>query len=564
MQMRGKESVEEGGIVMHTQHYTPIAGSVGWSALVAIIPILFFFWALAIRRMKGHVAALLTVVVAIVEAWLVFGFPVDKAISATLYGMVTGLWPIGWIVVTAVFLYKITVKTGYFEVIRKSISSLSEDRRIQALLIAFSFGALLEGIAGFGTPVAVAGAMLAGLGFRPIYAAGICLLANTAPVAYGAVGIPIIAMATANHVDALALSQMVGRILPILSVIVPIWLMVVMAGWRGMVEVLPAALTTGISFAVTQLLVSNFVGPELPDILGALISIVCLVILLRFWQPKTVWRFPEEAAAAESAAAVDKIAQVSYSAGTVFRAWSPYIVLTLTIVVWALPPVKALLGKATTVVPWPDLDKLVAQSAPIVSKLTPMAATWKFDVLAATGTSILVAAVLTKFICGQSWADWFRTFFENLRDLAYPLLTIASVVGFGQLFNFSGMSATIAMALATTGVLFPFFSPILGWLGVFLTGSDTSSNLLFGGLQKLTAEQLHLSPYLTMGANSAGGVMGKMISPQSIAVGTSATGLVGREGELYRFTLKHSVALIIIVALVTTMYAYVFPGAIPQ
>jgi lactate permease len=513
--------------------------------------------------MKGHVAALLTVVVAIVEAWLVFGFPVDKAISATLYGMVTGLWPIGWIVVTAVFLYKITVKTGYFEVIRKSISSLSEDRRIQALLIAFSFGALLEGIAGFGTPVAVAGAMLAGLGFRPIYAAGICLLANTAPVAYGAVGIPIIAMATANHVDALALSQMVGRILPILSVIVPIWLMVVMAGWRGMAEVLPAALTTGISFAVTQLLVSNFVGPELPDILGALISIVCLVILLRFWQPKTVWRFPEEAAAAETAV-TDKSAHVSYSAGTVFRAWSPYIVLTLTIVFWALPPVKALLGKATTVVHWPDLDKLVAQSAPIVSKLTPVAASWKFDVLAATGTSILVAAVLTKFICGQSWADWFRTFFENLRDLAYPLLTIASVVGFGQLFNFSGMSATIAMALATTGVLFPFFSPILGWLGVFLTGSDTSSNLLFGGLQKLTAEQLHLSPYLTMGANSAGGVMGKMISPQSIAVGTSATGLVGREGELYRFTLKHSVALIIIVALVTTMYAYVFPGAIPQ
>ncbi len=550
---------------MFTQHYTPIAGSVGWSALVAIIPILFFFWALAIRRMKGHVAALLTVVIAILEAWLVFGFPVDKAVSATVYGMVTGLWPIGWIVVTAVFLYKITVKTGYFEIIRRSISSLSEDRRIQALLIAFSFGALLEGIAGFGTPVAVAGAMLAGLGFRPIYAAGICLLANTAPVAYGAVGIPIIAMATANHVDALPLSQMVGRILPILSVIVPIWLMVVMAGWRGMVEVLPAALTTGISFAVTQLVVSNFVGPELPDILGALVSIVCLVILLRFWQPKTVWRFKEEAdVGAETAAAVEKGAQVSYSKGTVFRAWSPYIVLTLMIVIWALPPVKAFLGKATTVVPWPDLDKLVAQTTPIVAKLTPMGATWKFDILAATGTSILIAAVLTKFICGQSWADWFRTFGENLRDLAYPLLTIACVVGFGQLFNFSGMSATIAMALATTGVLFPFFSPILGWLGVFLTGSDTSSNLLFGGLQKLTAEQLHLSPYLTMGANSAGGVMGKMISPQSIAVGTSATGLVGREGELYRFTLKHSVALIIIVALVTTMYAYVFPGAIPQ
>jgi L-lactate transport len=553
-------------VTLFLPHYTPVLGNVGWSALVALIPILYFFWALAIRRMKGHVAALTTVVLAILDAWLVFGFHLDKALSSTVYGMLTGLWPIGWIVFAAVFLYKITVKTGYFDIIRRSISSLTDDRRIQALLIAFSFGAFLEGTAGFGTPVAVAGAMLAGLGFNPIYAAGICLLANTAPVAYGAIGIPITAMATATHSDPMLISQMVGRQLPLISLIVPFWLMVVMSGWRGMKEVWPAALTTGLSFAVTQFVVSNYFGPELPDVTAAIISIVALVVLLRFWRPKQVWRFKGESTGAfETAASLERGSGAQrLTAGRIFHAWSPFLVLTLMIVLWALPAVKKILAHATISIKWPDLNNLIANHAPIAAKVTPMTAVFKFDILAATGTSILIAAFITMFICGQSFTNWLRTFGETWNELKYPLLTIAAVVGFGQLFNFSGMSATMALALATTGVFFPFFAPFLGWIGVFLTGSDTSSNLLFGGLQKLTAQQLGLNPYLTMAANSSGGVMGKMISPQSIAVGASATGLVGREGELYRFTFKHSIALVILIAIITTVEAYVIPGIIPH
>ncbi|MCL6633287.1 MAG: lactate permease LctP family transporter [Alicyclobacillus herbarius] len=547
---------------MFTQWYTPIAGSVGWSALVAVIPILYFFVALVGLRMRAHVAALSTVILAILDAWIVFRFPLDKAVSASIYGMFTGLWPIGWIVFAAVFLYRITVNTGFFDVIRQSISGLSEDRRIQALLIAFSFGAFLEGTAGFGTPVAVAAAMLAGLGFNPMYAAGICLLANTAPVAFGAVGIPITAMATATGSSPLLISQMVGRILPFASLIVPFWLMVVMSGWRGMREVFPAALTCGLSFAITQFVVSNFVGPELPDILAAIVSILCLMILLRFWQPKTVWRFPDEPLSTLHPGQPTRTSRPR--AGEIFRAWSPFLVLCLFIILWAIPAVKNVLSHATVLVSWPDLHLKVAEAAPIVNKAAPLAAQWKLDILGATGTSILLAAVVAKFILGQSWANWFRTLGETFRSLIYPLLTIAFVVGFGYLFNYSGMAATIAMALAATGALFPFFAPFLGWLGVFLTGSDTSSDLLFGNLQKLTALQLGLNPYLTMGANSAGGVMGKMISPQSIAVGTSATGLVGHEGDLYRFTLKHSVALVLFVAIITTVYAYVFPNAIPH
>ncbi|MBX6351856.1 MAG: L-lactate permease [Thermoflavifilum sp.] len=505
------------------------------------------------------------IVVAILDAWLVFRFPLDKAISSTLYGAIQGIWPIGWIVFTAVFLFKITVKTGRFEVIRQSISNLTADRRIQALLIAFSFGAFLEGTAGFGTPVAVAGAMLAGLGFNPMYAAGICLLANTAPVAFGAVGIPITAMATATQTDALPISQMVGRILPIMSLIVPFWLMVVMSGWRGMREVWPATLVTGASFAITQLLVSNFVGPELPDILAALVSIVCTVLFLRVWKPRRVWRFEgEEMTGAHESAATVEAGGPQLRASEVFKAWLPYLILTVLIILWALPAVKNVLGNATVSFPWPDLNKQVASAPPISSTVKPMAVSYKFDILAATGTSILISCILAGIVCRQSVRDWFATLGETFMELRYPLLTIMCVVGFGQLFNYSGMSATIALALATTGRVFAFFAPLLGWLGVFLTGSDTSSNLLFGGLQKLTAQQLHISPILTMGANSAGGVMGKMISPQSIAVGTSATGLVGREGELYRFTLKHSVALVLCICIVTAVYAYVFPGAIPH
>jgi L-lactate transport len=549
-------------VLQFSQVYAPI-GNIGWSALLAVIPILYFFWALAFKRMKGHNAALTAVVVAIIDAVVIFHFPFGKAISATLYGMATGIWPIGWIVLAAVFLYKITVKTGHFSVIRESISGLTDDRRIQALLIAFSFGAFLEGSAGFGAPIAIAGAMLVGLGFKPIYAAGLCLIANTAPVAFGAIGIPITAMATLTHSDANLISQMVGRQLPLIALLLPFWLCIVMAGWKGMKEVWPAALTSGLSFAVTQFLVSNFVGPQLPDILSSIVSLLALVILLRFWKPKTTFQFDHDVPG-EMAASLETGSRASKpSRGQVFRAWSPFLVLTLFLVIWTLPAVKKVLGHATVMISWPDLNKLVIQVAPIVHKATPMAAAFKLDFLAATGTSIFLAAFFTMFICGQSFGQWVVTFGETLKELTSPLIMIATVVGFGQLTNFSGMSATMALALATTGVLFPFFSPILGWIGVFLTGSDTSSNLLFGSLQQMTAQQLHLSPYLTMGANSSGGVMGKMISPQSIAVGTSATGLVGQEGNLYRFTIKHSVLFLLVICILTAVEAFVFPGVIP-
>lgn len=552
-----------------SQIYNPVGHSAAWSALVAAVPILYFFWALAIRRMKGHVAALTTVVLAIVDAVLVFHFPFGKAVSSTLYGMFTGLWPIGWIVFAAVFLYKITVKTGYFDIIRHSISTITEDRRIQALLIAFAFGAFLEGAAGFGAPVAIAGAMLVGLGFKPIYAAGLCLIADTAPVAFGAIGIPITAMANLTHTDPMLISQMVGRQLPFMSLILPFWIVIVMSGWKGMKEVFPATLTAGLSFAATQFLVSNYLGPQLPDVLSALVSLISLVVLLRFWKPKTTFYFDhdEESKARREVAATGikakKSVKAAYAGATVFRAWSPFIVLTLMIILWTLPAVKTALGHATMTLNWPGLDKEVLKVAPIAHKPTALAAAFKLDLLAATGTAIFIAAFITKFICGQSMRDWFSTLSETLKELRYPLLTIATVVGFGQLMNYSGMSASMALALAATGVLFPFFAPLLGWIGVFLTGSDTSSNLLFGNLQQLTAQQLHLNPYLTLGANSSGGVMGKMISPQSIAVGTSATGLVGKEGELYRFTIKHSLIFLFIIAVITVLQAYVFPGMIP-
>ncbi|OFW82004.1 MAG: lactate permease [Alicyclobacillus sp. RIFOXYA1_FULL_53_8] len=554
---------------MHwSQIYSPIGHSAGWSALVASLPILYFFWALAIRRMKGHIAALTTVLLAIVDSVLVFHFPVGKAVSSTVFGMFTGLWPIGWIVFAAVFLYKITVKTGHFDVIRHSISGVTDDRRIQALLIAFAFGAFLEGAAGFGAPVAIAGAMLVGLGFKPIYAAGLCLIADTAPVAFGAIGIPITALAGVTHTNPMFISQVVGRQLPLMSLILPFWIVIVMAGWKGMKEVFPAVLTAGVSFATTQFLVSNYLGPQLPDVLSALVSLVSLIVLLRFWKPKTTFYFEHDenalAAGQTAATLAPGTTTMKLSGGAIFRSWSPFIVLTLMIILWTLPPVKALLDHATMMFNWPNLNKEIMKVAPIASKPTALAAVFKWDVLSATGTAIFIAAFITKFICGQSFSAWFKTLAETFKELRFPLLTIATVVGFGQLMNFSGMSATMALALASTGVLFPFFAPLLGWIGVFLTGSDTSSNLLFGNLQQLTAQQLNLNPYLMLGANSSGGVMGKMISPQSIAVGASATGLVGREGELYRFTIKHSLIFLLIISIITVLQAYVVPGMIPS
>ncbi|ASJ53910.1 lactate permease [Brevibacillus formosus] len=562
-----------------TQVFTPVGGSLGISALVALIPILYFFWALAIKRMKGYMAGLTTLLMVILVAVLVYRMPAGIAIMSSVQGAVYGILPIGWIIISSVFLYKLTVKTGQFDIIRSSVLSITEDRRLQALLVAFSFGAFLEGAAGFGAPVAISAALLVGLGFHPLYAAGLCLIANTAPVAFGAIGIPIIAMEGPTGVPAMEISKMVGRQLPILSVFVPFYLVVIMSGFKKAVEVLPAILVSGISFSLTQYFTSNFMGPELPDILSALVSLVALTLFLKVWKPKTIFRFAsEQAATAEVAAASQAIknSKAPFTTGQIFKAWSPFLVLTAFISIWGIPTVKKALvgkyeganllfnclnpiGKALSFTPEvPGLHNLI-----IDVNGKPIAALFKLEVLAAAGTAILLAAIVTKFIVSISWKDWLATFGETLNELKFPLLTIASVVGFAYVANASGMSTTLGMALAGTGMLFPFFSPFLGWLGVFITGSDTSSNLLFGNLQKVTATSVGMEPVLALAANTSGGVAGKMISPQSIAVACAAVGLAGKESDLFRFTVKHSLLLVVIIGIITYLQSNLLSWMVP-
>lgn len=532
-----------------TQVINPF-NNIGLSALVAAIPIIFLFVALAGLRMKGHLAGLITVVIALLVAVTAFGMPAEYALLSTLYGAMFGLWPIGWIVVTAVFLYNLTVKTGQFEIIKDSIASITDDRRLQALLIAFSFGAFLEGAAGFGTPVAITAAMLVGLGFNPLYAAGICLIANTAPVAWGAIGIPIITAGAVTGLDAMAISQMTGRQLPLLSLFVPFWLIVIMSGWKGAREVMPAILVSGVSFAVTQWFSSNYLSPMLPDIMSSLASIICLVLFLRVWKPANVWRFAEEPAAT--------LKVKRHSPGIVLKAWSPFIILTILIGDWGLKPVKALLDTVTVKLPLAGLDKMIIVGG------KPLAVVYSFNWLSAAGTAILLTAVITAVILRVSPSRFFNILSETVYNLRFALLTIACVLGFAYVANWSGMTPTLGKAFTVTGVVFPFMAAFLGWLGVFITGSDTSSNALFGNLQKVTAESMGINPVLTVAANTAGGVAGKMISPQSIAVGCASTGLLGREGDLFRFTLPHSIFFTVLIGLITMLQAYIFPWMIPQ
>lgn len=548
-----------------TQNFTAVGDSLALSALVALIPILYFFWALAIKRMKGYLAGLSTLLIALILAVVAFKMPAGMAVMSATQGAVYGILPIGWIIITSVFLYKLTVKTGQFDIIRHSVVSLTEDRRLQALLVAFSFGAFLEGAAGFGAPVAISAALLVGLGFNPLYAAGLCLIANTAPVAFGAIGTPIIAVEGPTGISALEISKMVGRQLPFLSLFVPFYLVVIMAGFKKAVEILPAIFITGFTFAITQFLSSNFLGPELPDILSALVSLFALAIFLKFWKPKTIFRFSsEQELAASVAAKVSNSQQVKYSGGQIFKAWSPFLVLTAFITIWGIPTVKLALtghyegtnailkavnalGHALTLMPEvPLLNNQVINSAG-----APVAAIYKLEILGAAGTSVIIAAIVTKFIVKISWKEWVATFGETLNELKFPIITIASVVGYAYVTNSSGMSTTLGMTLAKTGSLFAFFSPVLGWLGVFITGSDTSSNLLFGAMQKVTALNLGMDPVLAVAANSSGGVTGKMISPQSIAVACAAVGLAGKEADLFRFTVKHSIVLVFIVCIMT-------------
>ncbi|MBT1250617.1 L-lactate permease [Bacillus licheniformis] len=560
-----------------TQDYTPLGNSLLLSSLAALIPILYFFWALAIKRMKGHTAGLTTLLIALVLAIFVYGMPAQQAVMSASQGAVYGLLPIGWIIVTSVFLYKLTVKTGQFEIIRSSVLSITDDRRLQALLIAFSFGAFLEGAAGFGAPVAISAALLVGLGFNPLYAAGICLIANTAPVAFGAIGIPIIAVEGPTGIPAMDISKMVGRQLPFLSVFIPFYLIIIMSGFKRALEVLPAILVSGVSFAVTQYVSSNFLGPELPDILSAIVSLIALAVFLKFWKPKTTFRFSQEKEMAAAAEAQQLEHQkASYSAGQIFKAWTPFLLLTAMVSIWGIPSVKQALtghyegsnplllfindigGRLTFAPGVPFLHNQILDGSG-----KPLEALYKLDLAGSAGTAILIAAVLTKFVTGMPWKEWGAVFTDSLKELGKPILTIASVVGFAYVTNSSGMSTTLGMSLAMTGSMFAFFSPVLGWLGVFITGSDTSANLLFGSLQKMTAQSVGMEPVLSVAANSSGGVTGKMISPQSIAVACAAVGLAGKESDLLRFTLKHSLFLLFLVCMITFLQHHLFSWMIP-
>ncbi|SDJ09578.1 lactate permease [Paraburkholderia steynii] len=564
------------------QTYLPL-GSLWLSALAASIPIIFFFVALAGLRLKGHVAAAGTLALSLAVAIFAYGMPAQQAFAAAGFGFAYGLWPIAWIIVTAVFLYKLVVKTGQFEIIRASVLALTDDQRLQLLLIGFSFGAFLEGAAGFGAPVAITAALLVGLGFDPLKAAGLCLIANTAPVAFGAMGIPIIVAGQVTGIDPFLIGATAGRQLPLLSLAVPFWLVFMMDGKRGLKETWPAALVAGGSFAVTQYFTSNHIGPELPDITSALVSLVALASFLKVWQPRRA-RDTARGAVSGGAAALSGFggfgggsngaAGVSrraspYTLAQTIRAWAPFGILTAVVTVWSLQPFKALFA-AKGALAWsilkfkvPALDQLVMKTAPIVATPKAYEAVLKIDLLSAVGTAILVTALISMVLLRVKPRDALATFRETLKELRRPVLSIGLVLSFAFVANYSGMSSTLALLLAGTGAAFPFFSPVLGWLGVFLTGSDTSSNALFCSLQHATAHQIGVSDTLLVAANTTGGVTGKMISPQSIAVACAATGLVGRESELFRFTVRHSLLFALIVGLITLLQAYVLPGMLP-
>ncbi|AVS66470.1 L-lactate permease [Paracidovorax avenae] len=557
------------------QNYDP-AGNIWISALVALIPIVFFFLALTRLRLKGYQAGTITVLLSLAVALLFYRMPASAALASAVYGFLYGLWPIAWIIVAAVFLYKISVATGQFAVIRSSILSVTEDQRLQLILVGFCFGAFLEGAAGFGAPVAITAALLVGLGFKPLYAAGLCLIANTAPVAFGAMGIPIIVAGQVSGVDAFAIGQMAGRQLPFMTVIVLFWIMAIMDGWRGVKETWPAVLVGGGTFAGMQFLTANYVGPELPDITSAIVSLVALTLFLKVWQPWRIFRFEEEPAAPGArtaargqSAATGASSGVPLTAGAVFKAWSPFIILTAVVTLWSLKPFKALFAAqgalASTVVniPVPFLHNLVEKVPPVVASAAPYGAVYTFNWLSATGTAILIAALVTIAFTRLSPARAVATLGETFRELAVPIYSIGMVLAFAFIANYSGLSATLALALAHTGHAFTFFSPFLGWIGVFLTGSDTSANALFAALQATTAQQLGLPQVLTVAANTTGGVTGKMISPQSIAIACAAVGLAGRESDLFRFTVKHSLVFAAIIGVMTTLQAYVFPWMIP-
>ena len=548
------------------QIYDPM-GNIWISSAIALIPIIFFFLALAIFRLKGSVAGTITVVLALLVSLFAYQMPVAMAFASMIYGFFYGLWPIAWIIIGAVFLYKISVKTGQFNIIRSSILSITEDQRLQMLLVGFAFGTFLEGAAGFGAPVAITAALLVGLGFKPLYAAGLCLIVNTAPVAFGAMGIPIIVAGQVSGVDTMEISQMVGRQLPFMVPIVLFWIMGIMDGWRGIKETWPAVIVGGGSFAIAQYLTSNFVGPELPDITAAIASLVTLTILLKFLKPKHIFRFSNEDANLDVSLQADQ--QKQYSLAQITKAWSPFMILTAMVTIWSIKPFKDLFTKDGALhdlvfsIKVPYLHQLVQKMPPVVPEVKDYDAIYKFDWLSATGTAIFIAALITIIFLKMKPKEAVVTFGETINELKTPIYSIGMVLAFAFIANYSGMSATLALALAHTGQAFTFFSPFLGWIGVFLTGSDTSANALFAALQATTAQQIGVPEVLLVAANTSGGVTGKMISPQSIAIACAAVGLVGKESDLFRFTVKHSIVFTIMMGIIITLQAYVFPWMIP-
>jgi len=556
---------------MWQQNYEPVAGSLGLSALVASIPIVVLFVMLGVQRKPAWMAALTALGVAFVLALFAYGMPVQLAVMSTVTGAAYGMFPIAWIVFASIMLYRLSLDTGSFAVIKDSVGGLTNDRRLQGLFIAFSFGAFIEGAAGFGAPVAVSGAMLAGLGFSPFYAAGICLIANTAPVAFGSIGIPVTTLAGITGLPVLLLSAMVGRLCAMISIVIPTYLVVVMAGWRKTFEVLPAVIICGVSFAAVQFYVSNYMGPELTDILSSLSCIGCMVLVLKFWKPKTIFRLKDDQPATT--------VMHGHSAARVLYAWLPYMLLVAFVLVWGEVAIKKALDvfsngllpswlpRSTTVLNGltvPGLHNQITRVPPVTAAPAPYAAVYTLNWLTASGTACFLATIAAAIVLRVSPRRFVGVYKATFSQLAKSMLTIASMLGLAYLMNYSGMTSTLGIALAGTGRIFPFFSAILGWLGVFLTGSDTSANALFGNLQVITANQLGLNPILTASVNSAAGVMGKMISLTSIAVACAATGLTAEdEGKLFRFTIKHSISLACVVGLVAMLFAYVFPGGVP-
>ncbi|MXZ71207.1 MAG: L-lactate permease [Acidobacteria bacterium] len=542
---------------MWEHNYTPIADSLVWSTLVSAIPLAVLFYLLGVKRKPSWVAGLSGLGAALVLAVGLYGMPVPQAAASMVNGAAFGLFPIGWIVIASLILYRVTLDTGKFEIIKDSIGALSDDRRLQAVLIGFAFGAFIEGAAGFGTPVAVAAAMLTGLGFPPFYAAFICLVANTAPVAFGSLGIPVVTLANVTGLPEAALSSMTGRLCGLIAIVIPAYMVVIMSGARRAAEVLPPIAACSIAFAGVLILVTNTIGPEVAVILASIAALVAMVLVMKVWKPAEVFRLEGDVEAPRE--------HRKHTTGELVGAWIPYILLVVFVLAWRYPPIQALLNRVSLPIEVPGLHNTIMRLPPLVAEPSPYAAVYNFQWLSGAGTSCFLAAFAASLVLGMSPARFAGVVGSVLKQLAKPLLTIASVLAVAYVMNYAGMTTTLGLAFAATGAVFPFFSAMLGWTGVFLTGSDTASNALFGTLQTVTANALDLNPILTTSTNAATGVMGKMISLQSIAVAVAATGMASsQEGRLFRITLKHSIILALFMGVVTMIFAYVLPQLVPQ